>query len=622
VLSAVSLSYRFEREPAYRARLASRAWGPAPAAGAQVLADVTIPREELTRGAVLGVVSAPVDGDGILRRVPLMFSVYGHAVPGFALALIHAGAPPPHSVLEGDVLRVAGRAWPVNASGELLLRYPRGLDRLRTIPFYQAALAASGVAGLEPLAAALKGRIVIVGSSSIALGDFVETPLGRVSGVKAQALITQLLLDGHVFRARSWGWQCVLAVLALGLAFAAGHPRLLRNTWLSWGVAPLLMLLIGLLGALLVARGQAVGLLFAFTAGLVAHAAGVAYRQMQLYRGNQQLALEKRSALEADRLKSRFLSHITHELRTPLTAIMGFNNINWHGDDLGREQRMANSEIVDRNCQHMLSLVNNLLDQAKLEAGQLTIQRHPDKPHAVIRDAVATVAPLVMGKPVKIRTDEIDVPEALDIDAFRVRQILLNLLSNAIKFTETGEVAVVSTWQDGQLTMSVIDTGPGMPPDVLNRLFSAFTQADAGVAARHGGTGLGLTISRNLARLMGGDIVVRSTVGQGTVFTVTLDAPRSAATGVRAATAPASGHALSGVALLAEDRPDVRALFTRQLEQLGLTVLQADDGKKAIEMALAQRPDVVLMDMEMPLVAGAEATRTLRMCGFRACYEL
>jgi CheY-like chemotaxis protein len=359
----------------------------------------------------------------------------------------------------------------------------------------------------------------------------------------------------------------------------------------QWLVFPLLIAFAGLFASIAIASGQALGLLYAICAGVLTHLINLSYQQVQLFRNNQRLELEKRAATQADALKSQFLSHITHELRTPLTAIMGFNNINWQSSDLGREQRMKNSEIVDRNCQHMLALVNNLLDQAKIDAGQLTIQRHPDKLRPVIQDAVATVQPLLQGKPVKLRTDEVDVPEYLDIDAFRLRQIVLNLLSNAVKFTEHGEISVISAWHDDELTLSVIDTGPG------------------------------LNISRNLARLMGGDIRVHSTVGQGTTFTVTLAAERVAPYGSERRSAPRSAesrHMLHGTVLVAEDMPDTRALVVQHLEQFGLTVLQAENGEQAIEIALARRPDVVLMDMEMPIVAGVEATRTLRMCGFSA----
>lgn len=630
VLAAAALPYTFERDGNYRARLVQKAWGTAPGNGVFALSDLTLPHALLTQNARIGVISAPVDSDGILRRVPLAFSVYGQLAPSMALALVTLKDSAPQVTMNEGGFTVGGKTWPVSPVSEVLLRYPANIESLRTVPFYQVALAASGAPGMVPLAdtlrAALKGRRVVVGSSSAALGDYVQTPAGRVAGVKMQALIAQLLLSGQVLRPRALGWELALLGGVLWLVLAAGAPRWRANNGVQWGVLPLLMVFTAAFGAMALARGQSIGLLFPITAGVLTHLSGALFQQAQLFRQNQRLEMEKRAAQQADALKSQFLSHITHELRTPLTAIMGFNNINWHDSALGREQRMKNGEIVDRNCQHMLSLVNNLLDQAKIDAGQLTIQRHPDSPRTVVADAITTVQPLLRGKPVVLKADDVGVPELLDIDAFRLRQIVLNLLSNAIKFTEKGEISVVSSWSEGELTLAVIDTGPGMSEDAVKRLFTAFHQADGSVAAKHGGTGLGLTISRNLARLMGGDIKVRGAPGQGTVFTVTIAAAAVApepAAPVAAVPASATPQAepravLQGLVLIAEDMPDTRALVARHLERLGLTVLQAENGEQAIEVALAKRPDVVLMDMDMPLVAGSEATRTLRMCGFSA----
>jgi signal transduction histidine kinase/CheY-like chemotaxis protein len=622
VLSAAALPFTFERDAAYRALLQKKSWGSALPSGVYALTDLTLPREPLLARANVGVVSIDTDSDGVFRRIPLAYAVYGQLAPGLALALWHAGPPTPIAVSAGQ-LTLNGKTWPVAANGEALLRFPRNLDGLRTVPFYQVALAASGVADLQPLSESLgkslRGARVVIGSSSAALGDYKQTPMGRQPGIKLQAMVVALLEGGHVLRPRAWAWECLLIVCVLALAVSMGHQRWQPNAAAQWLVFPLVIAFVGLSVSIAIASGQAMGLLFALCAGVLTHLINLSYQQVQLFRRNQRLEMEKRAATQADALKSQFLSHITHELRTPLTAIMGFNNINWQGSDLGREQRMKNSEIVNRNCQHMLALVNNLLDQAKIEAGQLTIQPHPDKLRPVIQDAVATVEPLLQGKPVKLRADEVDVPEYLEIDAFRLRQIVLNLLSNAVKFTVQGEIRVISSWQEGRLTISVIDTGPGMPEDAVKRLFTAFQQADAGIASRHGGTGLGLTISRNLARLMGGDITVDSVLTKGTTFTVTLAAERVAPHGTERRARPrGSEQVLNGTVLVAEDMPDTRALVVQHLEQFGLTVLQAENGEQAIEIALAQRPDVVLMDMELPVVAGLEATRTLRMCGFSA----
>lgn len=621
VLAAAALPFTFERDADYYRQLQKLSWGKAPPTGVFALRDLTLPRAQLTGRAPIGVVNADPDSDGILRRMPLVFSAYQEMVPSLALAMLNMGRVPEVAMAEGK-LAVGGRRWPVSVNGEVLLRYPKNLNKLLTIPFYQVAYAASGVPGLESLGTSLRGKRVVIGSSSAMLGDYKQTPIGRQPGIKLQAMASSLLANGHVLKPRSWVWELSLALATMALVAVMGAPRWQSNMSAQWLVFPLVVAFVAGVGALAVLNGQALGLLFAISAGVLAHLIGLLFQQVQLYRHNQRLELEKRAATQADALKSQFLSHITHELRTPLTAIMGFNNINWHGSDLGRDQRIKNSEIVDRNCQHMLALVNNLLDQAKIDAGQLAIQRHPENARKAIEDAVTTVQPLLHDKPVALRTDFQAIPDLLNIDAFRLRQVVLNLLSNAIKFTQKGEIRVGTTWQDGRLTVAVSDTGPGMPAEALTRLFTAFQQADAGVAARHGGTGLGLNISRNLARLMGGDIEVRSKLGEGTVFTVTIAAPRLLSDDEDEPVTKKSDenvrNVLSGSVLVAEDMPDTRALVVRHLEQLGLTVLQAENGEQAIETALSQRPDVVLMDMEMPVVAGAEATRTLRMCGFSA----
>ena len=622
VLAAAALPYGFERDSTYRTQLTRKTWGGAPSEGVYPLTDLTLPRAQLSTRASLGVISVPVDGDGIVRRVPLVFSVYGRLAPSLGLALMQAGHGVPEIASNDGILSLGNRSWPVSPRAEAVLRFPSNLGGLRTVPFYHVVQAVAGEPALVPLGESLRGKIVLIGSSSAALGDYVQTPVGRQPGVKMQAMITQMLLSGQTLKPRAWAWEAALSASALLLILLLGHPRLQRYAALQWSAIPLVIVFIGIFAGAAISYTQSIGLLFAIVATVLTHLISVLYQQLQLYRHNQRLETEKRAALRADELKSQFLSHITHELRTPLTAIMGFNNINWHDSTLGRDHRMKNSEIVDRNCQHMLSLVNNLLDQAKLNAGQLSIQRHPDKLRTVVSDAIATVEPLLSGKPVRLRIDEVDVPEYLDIDAFRLRQILLNLLSNAIKFTDKGLISVVSAWHEGELTISVIDTGAGMPEQALQRLFTAFQQADDSVAARHGGTGLGLTISRTLARLMGGDIKVHSAVGQGTVFTVTVAAPLAEAesTAQLEQTVAETGvnPILQGTVLLAEDMPDTRALLTRYLERFGLTVLQAENGEQAIEIALSQRPDVVLMDLEMPAVAGTEATRSLRMCGFSA----
>jgi signal transduction histidine kinase/ActR/RegA family two-component response regulator len=619
VLGAAALPYSFERDAAYRKQLEAKAWG-GEARTALPVSDLTLPRPALTARAGVGVINVRPDGDGIVRRVPLVFSAYGQIVPGLPLALLNGASRPPKFSADAATVTLDGRAWPVTARGEALLRFPSNIENMPTLPFYQVALAASGVGGLEHVAQTVKGRRVIIGSSTAVLGDYVHTPLGLHPGVRVQAITAELLARGQVLKPRAWSVELAVLAAVFALLTVLGHPRLGARRALLWLAFPLAALLAVACVSLAVSLMQSAGLLFALVAGALMQTQVVCYRQIRLYVSNQRLETEKEAARQADRLKGQFLSHITHELRTPLTAIMGFNNINLHQDDLGREQRVRNGEIVDRNCQNMLALVNNLLDQAKLEAGQMAIQRNPDSVRKVVADALATVEALMKGKPVALRAREFGVPELLNVDAFRLRQIVLNLLSNAIKFTDKGEISVTSSWDNGVLTLQVADTGPGMSEEVLQRLFGAFQQADAGVAAAHGGTGLGLTISRNLARLLGGD----SEPGAGTTFTVTMSAPATAGDARESLVAEPSpdGEAvaapLHGTVLVAEDMPDIRAEIVRHLERLGLTVLQTGDGEQAVEITLSKRPDAVLMNMALPVIPGVEATRTLRLCGYSA----
>jgi CheY-like chemotaxis protein len=208
----------------------------------------------------------------------------------------------------------------------------------------------------------------------------------------------------------------------------------------------------------------------------------------------------------------------------------------------------------------------------------------------------------------------------VEMDAFRVRQVLINLVGNALKFTPRGSVTLEVSWALGELSFSVNDTGPGLSSEQLGRLFVAFQQANTTDAARHGGTGLGLTISKELAQLMGGSIGVESTVGVGTCFKLTIPASlgvaKPPATSAESPAAPSGPKLMNGTVLIAEDADDLRALAVIFLKRFGLTVLQAKNGREAVDLAVQKKPDVILMDMEMPVLHGLEAVKELRSAGF------
>ena len=300
---------------------------------------------------------------------------------------------------------------------------------------------------------------------------------------------------------------------------------------------------------------------------------------------------------------------------------MGFNNINWKSDALGREHRVSNSQVIDRNGRHLLALINGILDQAKLEAGQVQIVKQPENVQALVDDVITTLRPLAQNKPLVLSAKGVgQTPQVLEIDSFRVRQVLLNLLGNALKFTLSGSVTLEVSWALNLLTFKIIDTGPGLSPEQLKRLFVAFQQANDTDAARHGGTGLGLTISRELAHLMGGSVGVESTVGVGTCFTLAIPAWVGQLLAVSAAADSASPQdgpkLMNGTVLIADDADDLRGLAVIYLKRFGLTAIQARNGREAVDLAARHAPDVILMDMEMPVLHGLDAVKELRNAGY------
>ena len=664
VLASASLPFGgAAHDASYRQRLAEGAWARGMNWLAQPWDDLTLPLAKFDNKAATGVISMLADSDGTIRRVPMLHRAYGEVLPSLSLAALKAAGTSVQLDQTDRRVLLNGTAIPMDAQGMVHLRFPRNFNSLTVVPFYELALAASGSPKFTELAQSFNGKIVYIGSSSAVLGDFSQTPLGRMAGLHFAASLPVFLKSGLLLKPRSWPLDGALALLLAALALLAAHPRAQTSGTVQVLALPGLLLLAGFVASYLGAFGLSAGVLLPALAALFIHVGAVIWRQLHLYRKSRQLMVDKLAAEEATRLKSQFLSHMTHELRTPLTAILGFNNINWKSDTIGQEQRMKNSAVIDRNGRHLLALINGILDQAQLEAGQVRIVTQPESLRALVEDVVATLKPLVRDKPVALQaTYSRGLPDVVDIDAFRVRQILLNLTGNAIKFTAQGQVLLEVSWRDGHLTISIKDTGTGLSTQAQSRLFAAFAQADDSIAAKHGGTGLGLTISRDLARLMFGEITLTSELGVGSQFTLVLPAPagqlthnaeaaelaesaefaqgrdlqagpqaQRLQTALGAAGAPSAHgantapfstpakpavHALHGTVLVADDADDLRALAVMHLRRLGLTVLEATNGREAIDAALAGRPDAILMDLEMPVMNGLDAVKHLRERGF------
>ena len=228
-------------------------------------------------------------------------------------------------------------------------------------------------------------------------------------------------------------------------------------------------------------------------------------------------------AEKADQAKSVFLANMSHELRTPMNAIIGFNRLVMRRcEDILPKKQYENLGKIGISADHLLTLINNILDLSKIEAGRMEVNSSPFNLDPLVEMCLRTVEPLVTNKPITLEKEIAVESPTMETDQDMMKQILINLLSNAVKFTESGSVTVRTQHRDGQLCVAVQDTGSGIPPEQLESIFEEFTQLDDSSTRRHGGTGLGLSITRHLTRLIGGHIAVQSEVGVGSTFTVTV----------------------------------------------------------------------------------------------------
>ncbi len=339
----------------------------------------------------------------------------------------------------------------------------------------------------------------------------------------------------------------------------------------------------------------------------------------------QSLQKAKQSAEAASQSRGEFLANMSHEIRTPMAAILGHADI--LKDHLVNPDNLQVVETIRRNGNYLLNIINDILDLSKIDAGKMTIDRRPTRPDQIVGEIRSLMDVRASEKklPLKIVFDG-PIPETVETDPVRLRQVLLNLVGNAIKFTHDGEVRLVVRFaaDKSRLVFDVIDTGIGIPPGTLESLFEPFVQVDNTSTRSIGGTGLGLTICRRLASALGGTIVAESELDKGSRFTLSIKAIKPGQliepnlTLASATSSPKNDIRLSATVLVVDDRRDIRYLAQHFIEKAGGKVHTATNGQEAIDFIESQSTpdiDLVVMDMQMPVMDGYKATSELRRRG-------
>ena len=340
----------------------------------------------------------------------------------------------------------------------------------------------------------------------------------------------------------------------------------------------------------------------------------------------EEMAKAKQMAEQANLAKSTFLANMSHEIRTPLTAIIGFSE-NLHGGNYTDEQKEQWTGSIVKNSTHLHQIINDILDLSKIEAGQLEIERNNISPSQILNEIDSIIGSRTREKGLTFSIEyEFPYPKTILSDPTRLKQILINLCGNALKFTSVGNIVIKSYCDKSKhlMVFEVKDTGIGMSKEQTKKIFFPFSQADSSTTRKYGGTGLGLTISKELTEKLGGEIICHSTVDEGSSFIISVNTgPLSVIEFASSLdelnstnkTQTQEFKRLKGHILLAEDNVDNQKLIEIYAHKFGLTIDFADNGQQAIEKVTEGNYDLILMDMQMPVMGGIEAIQFLRQMG-------
>ncbi len=501
--------------------------------------------------------------------------------------------------------------------------------------FVGSALAASALS-----AGAAASLLGFVDHANVARGLAVwaiADVLGLLTLAPSLLVLSQKSRTPFVWR-EAWT-LAVLAAVAVLVLFFTHYPLLfvisavlMLPTWrmgLPGAVAGVAIL--ALLGAVAVLTGHGpvmvaatsdrmIGLqVFLIVCFLSSVPVAVARDAGERLRGRLRGALAEARAARAEAetaaaVKGEFLANMSHELRTPLTSVVGFTRLAAEQTDLSPLSRTYIDRVGEAS-RALLCAVNDILDFSKLEAGQVSLRPEPVALHGLLSGTLELFMPQAAAKDLTLRLLD-TTPHGLVVaaDPDRLRQVLLNLVGNAVKFTTVGEVTLCADYDEdaGRLMLEIVDTGPGISPDHIGRLFQRFSQVDGGLNRNHGGTGLGLAICKGIVEAMGGDISAASIIGEGSCFSVIIPAPRA-----EGAEAAPSGEGVAitrpGVrVLVADDHAANRELVRLFLAGIGAEVIEAADGEAAVELAAGHPFDVILMDLRMPGLDGVGALARIR----------